>query len=84
MSVRAIAARSAGVMAALAAAAGLLGAVAPVASAAPARPAEMKFYDDYWTVEECRQVGEWGKNNGRWTVYVCQWSGWDYDLYYDS
>lgn len=84
MSVRALVARSAGVMAALAAAAGLLGAAAPSASAVSVRPAEMKFYDDYWTLEECRQVGEWGKANGRWTIYVCQWSGWDYDLYYDS
>ncbi|MFF3329749.1 hypothetical protein ACFYWX_09305 [Streptomyces sp. NPDC002888] len=84
MSVRALVVKSAGAVAALAAAAGLLGAAAPPASAAPVRPAEMKFYDDYWTEAECRQVGEWGKANGRWTIYVCQFSGWDYDLYYDS
>lgn len=78
-------AKSARVAAALAVTVGVLGTTAASASAAvPAKPAEMKFYDDYWTLEECKEVGEWGKANGRWTIYVCQFSGWDYDLYYDS
>jgi hypothetical protein len=50
----------------------------------PPTVAEMKFYDDYWTLEECTTVGDWGLNVGKWTVYDCQFSGWDYDLYYDS
>jgi hypothetical protein len=44
----------------------------------------MKFYDDYWTLNECVTVGDWGLDHGKWTVYDCQFSGWDYDLYYDS
>jgi hypothetical protein len=58
-------------------------AVALAATPANATP-EMKFYDDYWTLEECTTVGNWGLDYGKWTVYDCQFSGWDYDLYYDS
>ncbi|MFI7672328.1 hypothetical protein [Actinophytocola sp. NPDC049390] len=57
--------------------------IAP-ASAAPAEQSGMKFYDDYWTLDECVTVGDWGLDHGKWTVYDCQFSGWDYDLYYDS
>lgn len=44
----------------------------------------MKFYDDYWTLQACKDVGEWGKSAGKWKVYVCQASPWDWDLYYDN
>jgi hypothetical protein len=69
---------------------------AGAATAQPAQPAtsqqqqtgpgaqEMKFYDDYWTLSECKSVGQWGLDNGKWTVYDCQESPVDYDLYYDS
>ncbi len=51
---------------------------------ASAEASEMKFYDDFWTLEGCVTVGEWGLDHGKWTLYDCQFSGWDYDLYYDS
>lgn len=44
----------------------------------------MKFYDDYWTLAECRKVGEQGRAQGKWSFYTCQYSGWDYDLYYSA
>ncbi|MFE0106975.1 hypothetical protein [Streptomyces sp. NPDC059009] len=44
----------------------------------------MTFYDDYWTLNECKTVGDWGLSHGKWTVYDCQESPWDFDLYVDS
>jgi hypothetical protein len=55
-----------------------------VAPASAEGQSGMKFYDDYWTLAECLTVGDWGLDHGKWTVYDCQFSGWDYDLYYDS
>ncbi|WP_410585681.1 hypothetical protein [Amycolatopsis sp. lyj-108] len=62
------------------------------AGATPAAPepaqqvgtAGMKFYDDYWTLKSCKTVGNWGLKKGKWSVYECQFSGWDWDLYYDK
>ncbi|WP_216216225.1 hypothetical protein [Amycolatopsis aidingensis] len=44
----------------------------------------MKFYDDYWTLSECRSVGEWGLDAGKWSVYYCQEDILDWNLYYDN
>ncbi|MEU7577956.1 hypothetical protein AB0B50_10175 [Streptomyces sp. NPDC041068] len=54
-------------------------------SESPAPRAQgMKFYDDYWTLKECKAVGKWGLNHGKWSVYYCQEDVWDWDLYYDK
>lgn len=55
----------------------------------PAKPAKvgaqgMTFYDDYWTHGDCMAAGQWGADAGKWTIWYCQASPWDYDLYYDS
>lgn len=76
--------RIAAVAGGVALALGVLG-VAPAVTTASAEPVpEMKFYDDYWTLQECVTVGEWGLSHGKWTVYDCQESPWDWDLYYDN
>lgn len=44
----------------------------------------MEFYDDFWTYKECKTVGKWGLEHGKWTVYDCQESPIDWDLYVDK
>jgi len=44
----------------------------------------MTFYDDFWTLDGCKTAGEWGLDEGKWTLYDCQESPWDWDLYVDS
>ncbi|MFK0244638.1 hypothetical protein ACIQUM_08065 [Amycolatopsis azurea] len=66
---------------------GMASANAAPAAAEPAQQvgtAGMKFYDDYWTLKSCKTVGKWGLKIGKWSVYECQFSGWDWDLYYDK
>lgn len=56
----------------------------PAATSSGVTPSGMKFYDDYWTLKSCKTVGQWGLDTGKWTVYTCQSSPWDWDLYYDN
>ena len=84
--------QKAGILAASVAAAGLTLTAAPAYAAdavqqpstTPIHTSGMTFYDDFWTLSECRTVGEWGLDHDKWTVYDCQESPWDWDLYVDS
>lgn len=56
----------------------------PDVTSSEVTPSGMKFYDDFWTKKECMTVGNWGLDHGKWTVFDCQASLWDWDLYYDN
>lgn len=51
--------------------------------AAPSAQAagNMEFYDDFWTKQECEDVGSDGVEKGMWRIYDCQESWFDWDLY---
>ena len=86
----------AAVLAASVAVAGITLSTSPASAAGDAQPSNaqssnsrvgttgMEFYDDFWTKDECTTVGDWGLDHGKWTVYDCQESLWDWDLYVDS